>query len=88
MAYYMVRYTLGADNHYDYPASVAGVVWKSAVYHYTEHVMVGETDAKVEADGKQVIALNSDKAKQLTKQYQASYPKSPKLPDLPHLPRK
>ena len=80
MAHYRVSYSIGVNNTYNYPQSVKDVVWKSAVYNYTEQVMVGETDDKVEADGKQVIALTSDKAKRLISEYQSSYPKPEDLP--------
>jgi hypothetical protein len=81
MAHYLVRFSLGENNTYVYPESVTGVVWKSAMYHYTEQAMVGETDASVEADGKQVVSLTSEEAKKLTEEYQASYPKPKDLPD-------
>ena len=87
MAHYLVRYSLGENNTYVYPESVTGVVWKSAIYHYTEQVMVGETDAKLEADGKQVTSITSDDAKKLMKEYQASYPKPNDLPDPLRKPR-
>jgi hypothetical protein len=81
MAHYLVRYSLGENNTYVYPESVTGVVWKSAIYHYTEQVMVGETDETVEADGKKVVSLPSDEAKKLVEEYQSSYPKPKDLPD-------
>jgi len=74
MAYYLVHYSLGENNTYIYPESIAGVVWKSSMYHYTEQTMVGETDATLEVDGKQVISLTSDEARNLTEEYQSSYP--------------
>lgn len=88
MAHYLVRYSIGANNEYLYPESVAGVVWKSTVYHFTDHVMVGETDAKIKADGKQVVALTPNTAKIQIKKYQSSYPKSEETPDALRLPRK
>ena len=88
MAYYMVRYSPGANNSYVYPESVAGVVWKSTVYHYSKQVMIGETDADVETDEKQVSSLTSDKAKKLIKEYKSSYPKPTELPDPIRIPRK
>ena len=88
MAHYMVRYSLGDNNTYVYPESVAGVVWRSVVYHYTEQVMVGETDATVETDGKQVLSLTLQKAKKRIKEYQSSYPKPKNLPDPLHIPRR
>ena len=87
MAHYLVRYTFGDNNTYVYPESVAEVVWKSAVYHYTEQVMVGETDATVETDGKQVTSLAPDEAEKLIEEYQASYPKPTDLPDSLRVPR-
>jgi hypothetical protein len=79
MAHYMVRYSRGTNNNYVYPESVVGVVWMSVVYHYTDQVMVGETDATVETDEKQVATLTADDANKLVEEYQASYPKSPDL---------
>ena len=81
MAYYLVHYLLGANKEYVYPKSMEGVVWKSAVYHFTEHVMVGETDEKVKADGKHINALTPTQAKELIKKCQASYPKQRNMPD-------
>ena len=81
MAHYLVRYSLGENNTYVYPESVTGVVWKSAIYHYTEQVMVGETDTTLEAQGKQVTSLTLEEAKKLMEEYQASYPKPKDLPD-------
>ena len=79
MAHYMVRYLRGTNNNYVYPESVVGVVWKSAVYHYTDQVMVGETNTTIETDGKQVTNLTADDANKLIEEYQSSYPKSPDL---------
>jgi len=87
MANYLVRYSLGENNTYVYPESVAGMVWKSAIYHHTEQAMVGETDASPEVDGKQVVSLTPDEARKLAEEYQASYPKSKDLPDLLRMPR-
>jgi hypothetical protein len=86
MPHYLIRYSIGANNAYVYPESVAGVVWKLAIYHYTEPVMVGETDATLEADGRQVASLSSDEANKLIEQYQASYPKPGDIPDPLRLP--
>jgi hypothetical protein len=82
MAYYNVRYSVGKNSEYVYPKNLEGVVWKFTVYHYSQKGMVGETDAKVAADGKQVIALKSDQAKKLIKEYQSSYPKAEELPGM------
>lgn len=78
----MVCYSIGKNNEYVYPESVAGVVWKSTVYHYKERVMVGETDEKVTAEGKKVIALKPDQAKKVIKEYKASYPKPKELTEI------
>ena len=88
MAYYMVRYSLDANNSYIYPESVAGVVWNSIVYHYSKQAMIGETDVDVETDEKQVNSLTSDKAKKLIKEYKSSYPKPTELPDPIRIARK
>lgn len=74
MAHYLIRYSLGPNNEYVYPAGVAGVVWKSTQYHATAQVMVGETDASVKANGKTVIALTADRAAKLVTEHRASYP--------------
>lgn len=88
MAHYLVRYSLGANNTYIYPESVEQIVWKSVVYDYSDQVMVGETDAPVEADGKQVTSLTPDEAQKLIKKYQASYPKpGDRSADAPRLAR-
>ncbi len=81
MAHYVVRFTLRPNNTHVYPKSVEGVVWKSIVYHYTKYVMIGETDAKVKADGKRVRALTPDQAKKLMEEYQSSYPEPQGLPE-------
>ena len=75
MAYYLVRYSLGENNTYVYPESIAGVVWQSSMYHYTEQAMVGETDATLEADDKLIVSLTEDEARKLIEEYQSSYPK-------------
>ena len=80
MTHYLVHYSLGKDNEYVYPQSVIGVVWKSTIYHYTERVMIGETDDKVKADRKKVIALKPKESKKLVEKYNASYPKPEGLP--------
>ena len=82
MAYYLIHYTVGTDNQLVYPKSVAGVVWKSTVYHSRDHVMIGETDRKVKADGKAVIALKAAEFQEQAKALQASFPR-PKDPDAP-----
>jgi hypothetical protein len=79
MPYYQVHYSLGENGTYVYPDRIAGVVWKSITYHYTEHEMVGETDAELEVDGKQLTSLASEEARKLIEEYQSSYPK-PKDP--------
>ena len=86
MAHYMVRYSRGENNTYVYPESVAGVEWKLAMYHYTEQVMVGETDATVVTDERQVLPLTSDEADKLIEEYQSSYPKPRDIPDPFRLP--
>ena len=86
MPHYMVRFSIGENNTYVYPESVAGVVWKLAMYHYAERVMVGETDATVEAEGRQVVSLSADEANKLVEEYQASYPKPEDVPDPFRLP--
>ena len=88
MSHYLIHYSPGANNAYDYPKSITGVVWKLVVYHYTDQVMVGETDAAVKADGKQVIALTPEEANKLIKEYQSSYPKPQNLPGPLRLPPK
>jgi hypothetical protein len=82
MAYYLIHYTVGADNQFVYPKSVAGVVWKSTVYHFKDHVLVGETDQRIKADGKTIIGLKAPEFQEQTKALQASFPKA-KDPDAP-----
>jgi hypothetical protein len=86
MTHYLVRYSIGDNNTYVYPESVAGVAWKLAMYHYTEQVMVGETDAAVETDGRQVVSLSSEEANKLIEEYQSSFPKPRDVPDPLRLP--
>jgi hypothetical protein len=80
MGHYKVRYRLGQHNEYVYPASMSAVAWKSVVYHATERVMVGETDADIKADGKDMVALDPQEAKKLAEEYASSYPKPKNLP--------
>jgi len=81
MAYYLIRYSLGLNNEYVYPAGVAGVVWKTTQYHATAHVMVGETDASVKANGKTIVALSADRAAKLVAEHRAGYPGASDQPD-------
>jgi hypothetical protein len=86
MPHYLVRYSLGENNTYVYPASIAGVVWKLAMYHYVERVMVGETDATIETDGRAILPISAEEANKLIEEYQASYPKPGALPNPLDLP--
>ncbi len=81
MSHYQVRFAIGQNKAYVYPASVTGVVWKSTMYHYSEPVMVGETDAPVKADGTDVIALTAEQAAKLVKKLQQGFPPPEKLPE-------
>ncbi len=81
MSYYLVHFSRGTNNKFVYPKSVEGVVWKTTTYHYTERIMVGETDAEIKADGKKVIALTSNEAKKQIKKLQSSFPASKDLPE-------
>lgn len=81
MTHYLVHYSLGANKEYVYPKSIEGIVWKSTLYHYTDWVMVGETDDTVKADGKKVIALTPNETKKHIKRLQASFPDLKDLPD-------
>jgi hypothetical protein len=56
------------------------------MYHPTEPVMVGETDAELETDERQVLPLTPEEAAKLMDEYQASYPRSGDLPDPFRLP--
>jgi len=80
MGHYKVRFQVGQHKEYVYPACMSGVVWKSVAYHGTEHVMVGQTDADIKADGKVVVALNPQEAKGLAEEYSAGYPKPKGFP--------
>ena len=86
MPHYLVRYSLGENHAYVYPPGVARVVWRLAMYHPTEPVMVGETDAELETDERQVLPLTPEEAAKLMDEYQASYPRSGDLPDPFRLP--
>lgn len=72
MAHYLVRFSHGANGAYVYPESIAGVAWTSIAYHPVEPMMVGETDAAVTADGKQVSALTAEKATKMAQQFRSS----------------
>jgi hypothetical protein len=37
--------------------------------------MIGETDAKIKADGKNVVALKRTEAKKMIAEFESSYPK-------------
>ena len=76
MAFYLIRYSRVDDKAYVYPESLAGVWWKLLVYDYRDQVMVGETDAMVEADGKQITSLAPAEAQKLIEEYHANYPKT------------
>ena len=82
MPHYQVRYSLGPNNEYEYPKSVAGTVWKSVVYHYSDRVMVGETDSEIAAGGKEAVGLTPDQAAKLEKEYRSSYPKLEVSPEV------
>lgn len=73
MPYYKVKYSKGKNNEYVYPKTVAEAVWKSSVYYGTEQEMIGETDDKIEADGKKVISLTPELATKMIKEFQASH---------------
>lgn len=75
MAHYMVRFSRGENESYVYPDSLQGVVWNSVTYHATQPVMVGETDAALEADGSQITSVSPEEARKLIEDYQAGYPK-------------
>src|SRR3989304_6006571 len=76
MAYYLVRYSRGGNNEYVYPAGVAGVAWKSVVYHRSKTVMIGETEDKLTADGNVVIFLTPEEARKRVRECLASYPRA------------
>ena len=75
MPFYVVRYAVSKKHEYVYPRSIANVVWKLAVYHYKERVMIGETDSRVKADGKEVVSVERKEAQRLIGQFRASYPR-------------
>lgn len=74
MTNYLVRFKIGKNNECTYPQSVAGVVWKSTLYHHTKLSMLGETDEDVHADGKIVVALSPAEARETVKEFRASCP--------------
>ncbi len=86
MSHYQVRFKIDKKHAYVYPASVRGVVWKNTMYHFSEPIMVGETDEEVKADGKQVIALMPKEAAKRVKELQEGFPPQAKLPEFPSAP--
>jgi len=69
MPFYLVKYTVSKNGEYVYPKNVAGVAWKSTVYHYSKRLMIGERDDVIEADGKDIVALSANEAQKLKKKY-------------------
>ena len=64
MPYYQIRFSRDENHRYSYPDGVARVVWRSAVYHATDTMMIGETDQSVSSDGKKVVALTDEQARE------------------------
>lgn len=80
MKFFKVRYQIGPHGEYIYPPGVAKVVWRSAYYHYTEKVMIGETDRQLAADGDAVIELEKAEALAEIDEFQKSVPTPPEEP--------
>jgi hypothetical protein len=74
MAYYLVHYAMGERGEFLYPSSIAGIAWKSVVYHHKEPSMIGETDAAMTVDNKTIISLKPAMAKRLMEDYKSSFP--------------
>jgi len=82
MKTYKVTYTRGAQGEYIYPASVAGVTWSNVHYHPAEAFMIGETDAELVADGKDVVLLTKKEATSALTQLRKMVPPPPKVDPL------
>jgi len=79
MKYYKIRYSLDKNNERVYPKKTKGVAWILTQDHFDEKTMIGGTDDKVEADGKNVVELAERDAKSLIEEYKATHPQ-PVLP--------
>lgn len=85
MKYYRVVYRIGENNERIYPSSIKGAVWNIAQYHFTDNVMIGGTESKVEAEGEDVVELTEKKALSQIEEFKNSYPEvsEEELPFLP-----
>ena len=83
MAFYHVKYSIGKNNDYVYPQSVAGIVWSTTVNNNIEMAMVGETDDEVSVDGRDVVALKPGEAKRLITKYCTERPAAPETDETP-----
>lgn len=70
-----------------YPSSIKRVVWNITQYHFSENVMIGGTESKVETKGADVVELTEVEALSLIDKFKNTYPKIPKE-DLSFLPLK
>jgi len=86
MRYYRVIYRLGENNERIYPSSIKEAVWNMTQYHFTDNVMIGGTEKKVEADGVEVVELTEEMGLSQIEEFKNSYPKIPEE-DLPLLPK-
>lgn len=87
MNYYKVIYAVGSNNERIYPSSIKEAVWNTAQYHFTDNVMIGGTDDKVDSDGVEVIELTEDEALSSIEEFKKSYPEFTEE-ELPFLPKK
>ena len=76
MAHYKVRYSIGEKGEYTYPEAVARTVWKRLVYHGSDPVFIGETDAVV-PDEQHVVLVQADRIATLITEFEMSPPEPP-----------
>lgn len=74
MKYFKISYTHDKNNERVYPKKTKGVVWTLTQDHFEEKLMVGATDDKLEADGKNIVELTEKEAKSLIEEYKATHP--------------
>ena len=75
MKFYQVRFKTEKKGDLVYPDSLNQVVWERTQNHFREDEMVGGTNSKIEADGKNVIELKEKEAEKLMEKYKQSFPK-------------
>jgi hypothetical protein len=80
MNYFKITYTINDKNERVYPKKMKGVVFTGTQDHASEHVMIAATEAKMEEDGKSIVALTAKDAEALVKEFQETFPKAASLP--------